>query len=478
MSGASEKSYTVRRGESSADSRGIKITDTARVIDLRQLLATFMKDDDYFMNQQGGRITDERKFLVPEIADKDGVIRIGPTPEPLKPSNIDLPQADVPPVPDMTWNLKPPGESPDLIDIPWTGSLPSGSLAAQEYYTTQPLAVKKRLFRKLGLDRGLIVRQSDAGDPFAQSSNSPAWYVPSDEGPAASTPPDSDTHGYWGAATRVTSEMRKRGINQAALNGSWSNATGLSGLALRSSYSRDSEEYAKEISVATYVIEERTVRKITLALSNRDLRPTPRFKDAVKAVVNSPRTRAEQYTRLHSEIFGIYGYFFPTEVVLGGKWLKEYRLQMKDTVHSSRLVQEITAGLSGKTTTEDGTFGGGLGYRHYDAGIESDQVVQQLKSQTASKTGGAAAAGIDKSDGEWVNTLAQMDNWAVIETNKMLPIISLLEGTQDTDDLRQQCISLINEFATNPISGSNTVVDMEFYVAYLHALEAERLSLV
>lgn len=468
--------FTVTRGEGEDDKRTVALTEAQRLIELRQKLADFMKETDYFLGLGGGKITDERKFCVGEIA-KERVIRIGPTKNPIKPSVVTLPETDVPALPSVTWGIPPAPGTPTLPDEPRTPSTTPGVLAPQEYYIGQPVAQKQALFQKLILDRGLIVRKPGDGDQFAQSSASPAWYVPSGEGPEASTPADSDTHRYWAAATRVTSEMRKRGINQATLNGSWSDATGLNGLALRSSYSRDSEEYSRKITTATYVIEERTVRKITLTMYNRDLRPKQSFVAAVARIMNSSESRITKYSKMHSDIFARFGYFFPTEIVLGGKWLKEYKLEASDTTATSNLVQQITAGGDGKATTEDGTFGLGLAYKNYSAAFESDQVVKQLKSQAASKTGGSAAASIDKDDGAWVNSLAEIRNWAVIETNKLLPVVSLLEGDADTDRLRRQCISLINEFAANTISEENTAIDMESYISYLHTREAEKLGL-
>ncbi|HJS98957.1 MAG TPA: hypothetical protein VJ756_07695 [Terriglobales bacterium] len=467
-------SYTVKRG---SEGQGVKIDAAAHLKDLRAQLGEFMKPADYFMDPAGGKITLEAKYRVAEIADK-GVIQIGPTKaQPKKPEAIALPTTDLPPLPTKTWNLSAPGDAPDLLTTKWTAGTTSGQLAAQEYYKTADIAAKKQLFKKLGLDRGFIVK-SDPRDPFVQSSLSPAWYVPSDEGPSPSTPAEGDTHRFWAAATRVISEMRKRGINQAAASGSWNDATGLNGVQVRSTYTRDLEEYAKAINSEIHVLEERAVRKVTLTLSNQDLRPTKRFRADVAKIVNSSEPRIQQYARLHSEIFGSYGHFFPTEVVLGGKWIKEYSETSSDTNEQSRLVQEIKAAGDGKGTTEEGTFGMGLAYGNYSDKFSSIRVIQQLKSQRATKTGGAAAASIDTDEGPWVNSLAAMGNWAVIETCKMLPIISLLEGDDAADELRQQCISLINEFATNSISTNNTAVDMEAYVAYLHAREAEKLSLI
>jgi hypothetical protein len=472
--------YTVKRGQSPANSRSAKIDGTAHLTELRGQLGDFMRAEYYFMDLRGGRITLEDKYRVGEIAEKDNnIIQIGPTSEPAKPPTTSLPTTDVPALPTRTWNLTAPTDSPDLLPTTWTGSSTPGTLTAQEYYTsaTTKIEAKKQLFRKLGLDRGFIVK-SDPNDPFVQSSLSPAWYVPSDQGPAPSTPAEPDTHRVWAAATKVISEMRKRGINQAALNGSWSDATGLNGLALRSSFTRDLEEYGRAMTSEIHVLEERAVRKLTLTLSNEDLRPTARFKAKVAEIVNSSLPRVQQYERLHSEVFGSYGHFFPTQVVLGGKWLKEYSETSSDKAEQSRLVQEIKIGGDGRATTEDGTFGLGLAYGNYSDEFNSLRVIKQLRAQQASKFGGLAAASIDKDEGAWVNSLALMGNWAVIETLKMLPIISLLEGDDAADDLRRQCISLINEFATNEISVNGTAMDMESYVAFLHAREAERTTLI
>jgi hypothetical protein len=247
---------------------------------------------------------------------------------------------------------------------------------------------------------------------------------------------------------------------------------------VRSTYTRDLEEYEKAVTSEIHILEERAVRKVTLTLSNQDLRPARRFSSEVANIVNSSDPRVRQYNRLHSEIFANYGHFFPTEVVLGGKWIKEFSETSSDRNEQSRLMQEIKVSGDGKATTEDGTFGLGLAYGNYSDQFSSLRVIQQLKSQSAVKTGGAAAASITPDEGAWVNSLAPMSNWAVVETRKMLPVISLLEGDDVTDALRRKCISLLNEFATNSISTQNTAADMEAYVAYLHAREAEKLSLI
>jgi hypothetical protein len=227
-----------------------------------------------------------------------------------------------------------------------------------------------------------------------------------------------------------------------------------------------------------YVLEERAIRKVILELSNKDLRPSAKFKAEVAAVVNSPEPRVKQYDRLHKEVFYQYGYYFPTRVVLGGKWVKELRQTSSDRNEQSRLIQEIKTSASGKAPVEGaGSFGLGLAYGNYSDLSSNLQIIEQTKKQNATRTGGAAAASID-AGGPWENSLAPMASWAVIETHRLLPIISLLEGDSAADELRRQCISLINEFASNPISDNHTTVDMEAYVAYLHAREAEKLSLL
>jgi hypothetical protein len=465
--------YTVRRGATGGQSA--RIEGESRLKDLREQLGAFMKSEDWFMDLSGGRITLEDKYRVSEVAEK-GIIQIGP--QAVAPKPVPLTATEVPAVTVKAWNLTAPGETPTLLPVTWTPGTTPTTLSAQDYYVTSAFAAKKELFKRLGLDRGFIVR-SDPRDPFVQSSLSPAWYVPSDAGPAASTPAEGDTHRLWAAATRVVSEMRKRGINQASASGSWSDATGLMGLQLKSSYTRDLEEYEKAITSEIHVLEERAVRKIILTLSNQDLRPTRRFSTDVAKIVESAEPRIRQYDRLHAEIFDRYGHFFPTEVVLGGKWLKEYSETSTDKDEQSRLMQEIKVSGDGKGVTEEGsTFGLGLAYGNYSDQFDSLRVIKQLKSQRATKTGGLAAASIETDDGRWVDSLAPIGNWAVIETRRMLPIISLLEGDEVNDRLRLECISLINEFAANSISANNTSVDMEAYISYLHAREAEKIGLI
>jgi hypothetical protein len=465
--------YTVRRGATGGQSA--RIEGESRLKDLREQLGAFMKSEDWFMDLSGGRITLEDKYRVSEVAEK-GIIQIGP--QAVAPKPVPLTATEVPAVTVKAWNLTAPGETPTLLPVTWTPGTTPTTLSAQDYYVTSAFAAKKELFKRLGLDRGFIVR-SDPRDPFVQSSLSPAWYVPSDAGPAASTPAEGDTHRLWAAATRVVSEMRKRGINQASASGSWSDATGLMGLQLKSSYTRDLEEYEKAITSEIHVLEERAVRKIILTLSNQDLRPTRRFSTDVAKIVESAEPRIRQYDRLHAEIFDRYGHFFPTEVVLGGKWLKEYSETSTDKNEQSRLMQEIKVSGDGKGVTEEGsTFGLGLAYGNYSDQFDSLRVIKQLKSQRATKTGGLAAASIETDDGRWVDSLAPIGNWAVIETRRMLPIISLLEGDEVNDRLRLECISLINEFAANSISANNTSVDMEAYISYLHAREAEKIGLI
>lgn len=86
-------SFTVKRG--TLESQGVKIGADARLKDLREQLAGFMKPEYYFMDTAGGRVTLEDKYRASEIAEK-GIIQIGPqggTPKP-----ISLPTTEVPAV--------------------------------------------------------------------------------------------------------------------------------------------------------------------------------------------------------------------------------------------------------------------------------------------------------------------------------------------------------------------------------------------
>jgi Fungal MACPF-like domain len=471
--------YTAKRG---SESESLKIPATAPLKQLRENLK-FMKPEYYFMLQDS-RITDEDKWKVGDIAE-DGTIQVGPTPSaPPKPAatpfSMTSTTKELPTLETKAWNNK--GDDTTTTELlsaaKWTGGTAGTQLATLEYYKSASVEAKKQLFRNLLLDRGYIVK-SGSGSPLAQSSYSPAWYVPSDEGPAPSTAgAESDTHGYWAAATKVLFEIRKRGFHQAAASGSWSDLTGTNGLQLKTTYLRDLEEYERGVSTEMYMLEERAVRKVILELSNRDLRPTAAFKYELAQNLNPSKPRIKQYEALHTEIFAKYGHFFPTQVVLGGRWFKEYQETFSSTTAQRRLIQELKVSGEGGGTTEAGTFKAGLAYGNYSDAFDSLQVVKQRKTQQAVKLGGNPLFTLVDDEPKWVDSLAPMANWVVIEIRKMLPIISLLQGDDAADELRQHCISLINEFATSSISESNTSLDMEAYVALLHAREAEKLSLI
>jgi hypothetical protein len=471
--------YIVNVQRTPEEAESVKIPATTLLIELRGKLS-FMKDEYYFTNGTI-RVTDEKKFKVLDLAKDGGTIQVGPkpaaAPKPAGDKPLTLSATDVTSVKARESTITAQVETQaDLLEgHKWTDNASSVPTSVQ-YYDTADIAAKKALFNKLHLDQGLVVKGADSVSLAEESSKAPAWYVPSGEGPGVSSPGSSRTHRMWAAATKVLSEIRKHGIDQVAASGSWNDLTGANGVQVKASYLSDLEEYGKSVRTELYILEEKAVRKTILTLSNQDLRPKAQFRYDVAKIVNSSESRIRQYQRLHEEIFADYGHFFPTQVVLGGSWTKEYMERSSNTAEQARWIQEIKAAAEGGGTSQAGSFKAGLASGNYRDSFTSFQVMKQEREQTARSVGGAV--GVDgANDSAWETSLASMDHWAVIERTRMLPIISLLEGDEEADQLRRQCISLINEFATDSIS-EKTALDMESYVALLHATEAEKLSLI
>jgi len=478
------ETYTVARGSGklAAYARELNFDKTAKLAELRSELGDFMRPDFYFIGRDGGSIAigNEKERAVADIA-KDRKISVGPPPiEETAPKPATSPSAAQPPSVTgaevkAAWNLGSAAEV-NISNIPGPTSA-SGTLkeSSQQYYEQQTLEVKKALFEKLHLDRGFRVN-ANPDDVIEQSSESPAWYAPAGEGPSASSPRSSTLHRYVAAATQIFSEMRKRGTEQLAGKGSWGDSAGLAGIQVNSSYVRDLEEYKKGTLKDIYVLEEKLYSKVILTLNREDIKAKEIFLTDVEKVVRSNISRVRQYEELHKTIFSRYGHFLPTQMVLGGKWIKEFHETSSDISEQSQFISKFQVSGAGQGTGEAGTFGAGLAYSRDDSQLESHRIITYTKNQTAMKTGGVDAAEVETV--AWAESLSAMNNWAVIETRRMIPVISLLSGSDRADDLRRSCISLMREFATNRISADSTALDMSWYVQYLHAKEAEDLNLI
>lgn len=460
-----EQSYTILRA-SDQKKRRLKLKPDTSLAALRTLLGSWIADTDAFMGEDEGKIEigEEANWQVADLASANGTVTVGVA----KPADTSTPPGDVSPTepvkptrPDttpttLTWGLTSGGTPEDLLSHLMQTIGDAEVENPTDFEQLSPKQVKA-IFTALYLNRGLRFGPLSAKQQWAERSPmAPVVYRLPEDGKmrAASAAVTMDWE-TTATASRVLHELRERTIHAAHASG------GYEGFGIASQFRQELETLNRQEVTAIHLLDQLTVPRIRLFLHpEADLGVSEPLVSAVKKVF-ADTDRAAQYRALHRDVFDRFGYFFPCEVMLGGKWMRSLQVLSESNEKQQQFLREFNFSAAADVQTSKGRVTADVGYGNRTEEFQNNTHIQQLRKQTIRIIGGSTAKGLAEGGlAAWAGSVARVQFWAVIENRKLRPITQFLPQS-----LADQCHSLIDQFAESAVTKEYTVLDMRQYVA-------------
>ncbi|MDH5824915.1 MAC/perforin domain-containing protein [Luteimonas sp. RD2P54] len=375
-----------------------------------------------------------------------------PTPdtrEPVKPTRPDIAPRT------LDWGLTSGAIAPDLL-AGLNSVIGDTAIETPEEFELLPLDVVKAMFTARRLNRGLRIGPNSSASDFGERSpEAPVVYIHDDRAPhsgSAAFPVD------WFAsatASRHLHELRQRGIHVANASGS------LAGFGLDARYRQDLEQLRRGEVTTIHLLDQLVVAKVVLSMHPEDdLRVSDSLVRAVERALASRGGRQEQYRALHEQVFRSFGYFFPCEVLLGGMRIRTLEVRTEDVEEQTQFLRQFEFGAAADVQTSKGRLVADVGYGQSNTEFNSNRHITQLRQERIRPIGGSASMGLANDQGKWVQSVASVRFWDVIENRHLVPITRFLP-----EPLAQRCDSIIDELAHTDITRNFTILDMRAYVA-------------
>ncbi|WP_269530903.1 MAC/perforin domain-containing protein [Chitinimonas sp. BJYL2] len=464
-----EQAYTLLRA-SDQKRRMLKLKPDLTLADLRTQLGSWISADDTFSGEDGSviEIGEEGSWRIADLAEAGGTLVVGTaksitppvekepkTPrDPVKPN---LPDTDPSTI---TWGLESGGTPPDMLDN-LMQTIGDAEVEEPSAFSLLSLKQVKAVFTALYLNRGLRFGTQEARLAWAERSPmAPVSYEPTGDNVHAGGSASAAEWTTSATASRILHELRERTVHVANASG------GYEGFGLASQFRQELETLRRNEITTIHLLDELSVPKVVLFLDqDADLTASPALIQAVQKALSGKPDRAAQYRALHRDVFDRFGYFFPCEVVLGGRWTRSLQVSSESQEQQEQLLRAFSFSLAADVQTDKGRFTGDVGYGNRSEQFENNTTIQQLRQQAIRIVGGSTAKGMaDGGLAAWVGSVARVRFWAVIENRKLRPITRFLPQA-----LADQCHSLIDEFALSAITKEYTVLDMREYVASANA---------
>lgn len=375
---------------------------------------------------------------------------------PAEPRPVPKPTLPDPKPGEATWGLKNDADAADLLAQLQT-KLAAFTVRTPDEFTALPLDAVRALFTARRLDRGLRFGPDPADSAFgARSTHSPVTYLHPDRAPHSGSVSFTVRWTTSATASRVLHELHTRSIHNANASG------GLNGFGLAASFRHDSERLQRSELTTIHLVDEMIVPKVMLALDPvTDLAVAPELVRAVDRALAAGGGRRGQYEALHEEVFASFGYFFPCEALLGGTRMRTLGVTSEDLQDQEQLLSGFSFGAAAKDVpTSYGPASGEIGYGNSESSLSKNRHIRQLREQSVRAIGGHPALGLSEEHaGQWVASLDAVALWETIGHRRLVPILRFLPRRQ-----RDQCVSLIEEFARSSATARFTVLDMAAYV--------------
>ncbi|MBN7135119.1 hypothetical protein A7A76_10135 [Lysobacter enzymogenes] len=382
-----------------------------------------------------------------------------PAPKPAEPRPVPTPAVPTATPAEAVWGLRNDADAPDLLAQLQVALAPF-TVTTPDEFTALPLDAVRALFTARRLDRGLRFGADPAAVEFgARSTQSPVVYRHPQRRPHSGGVAFSVRWTTSATASRVLHELHTRSIHNANASG------GLNGFGLAANFRRDLERLQRNEVTSIHLIDEMIVPKVMLALEpDIDLEVAPELIAAVDDAL-AARRRRDQYEALHERVFTAFGYFFPCESLLGGTRMRTLSVVAEDLQDQEQLLSGFGFGAAAKEVpTSYGPASGEVGYAHSDTSLRRNRHIQQLREQDVRATGGNPALSLsDENAARWVASLDAVAQWDTIGHRRLVPILRFLPQRQ-----RDQCVSVIEEFANARATAQHTVLDMAAYVIPLN----------
>lgn len=327
-------------------------------------------------------------------------------------------------------------------------------------FSLLPLKAVQAVYTALGLNRGLRFEPGvgeDHSNLARRSTDAPVRYLNPQSAPRASSFAASVHSETSATFSRTLHELRDRCVLSAHRSAAFE------GFGIENTFRFQKESLKQEEHQKIYLLEQTLVPKVTLAFEpEEDLGCAPQFKAAVEKLLHAGHDREAQYEMLHRDVLRRFGYFFPCEVTLGGKWSRSLEIEYKRSIEQDQMLVEM--GLAGKADVETGSgrVTADMGFGSRVENLEKYEQIQELRKQAIHALGGATSVAMSENKlAEWVKSVGSIKRWAVIDNARLVPVLRFLPP-----ELARQCYSLIRQFARSKTSRAYTVLDM---VAYANA---------
>lgn len=389
-----------------------------------------------------------------------------PAPEPAAPRPVPTPTVPTATPTEAVWGLRNDADAPDLLAQLQVALAPF-TVGTPDEFTALPLDAVRALFTARRLDRGLRFGADPTAVEFgARSTQSPVLYRHPQRRPHSGGVAFSMRWTVSATASRVLHELHTRSIHNANGGG------GVNGFGLSANFRHDIERLQRHEVTSIHLIDEMILPQVMLALEpDTDLDVAPELIEAVDRAL-AARQRRDQYEALHQSVFTVFGYFFPCEALLGGTRMRTLSVMAEDLQDQEQLLSGFGFGAAAKDVpTSYGPASGEVGHAQSNSRLSANRHIAQLHNQDVRAIGGHPALALREEDaGRWMAGLDSVALWRTIGHRRLVPILRFLPQRQ-----RDQCVSVIEEFANSRATAQHTVLDMAAYVIPLNRALLDRI---
>jgi len=167
-------------------------------------------------------------------------------------------------------------------------------------------------------------------------------------------------------------------------------------------------------------------------------------------------SRKNRYRKL-LQVLEEYGFFVPTEFVLGGQIYAE-DIKEETSYDEKEKIQDLLAGALAISIQSPFPIMLESGVGKTSSDLTSDSHLKASQAVFKQVRGGDAANANDTA--KWISSLGSYNSWAVIKRDNLIPIIAFLEP----EKLRRQCVNLIHQ-ENDSVKPNGYIIDMKKYIS-------------